>query len=86
MTTVHNHQTKIKRAFRAAKIGAHPASAQAMLAAIPADALRALTGNQLAQMLDALWGACQQAKAIAAHEAVEGGAIWIGDRRYEVTG
>lgn len=80
-----NHSIKINRAIEKSKIGNHPNSAAAMLGHIPSTAIAALTSAQLAEMLDAMWDACQEAKKIAEKEAIENGAIYSGDRVYELT-
>lgn len=71
-----NHAIKIKRALRLSKIGACSGSALAMLDAIPASAVAGLPAKALAELLDAMWRACQEAKALAESGAVAEGAIW----------
>lgn len=77
-------QIKINRAFAKSSIGAYPSSREAMLDYIPAGVIAALTSAQLADMLDAMWRACQDAKRIAAQDAVADGAIWDGQRMREI--
>lgn len=67
---------KVNRALALANIGRNPGSAQAMLDAIPADVVAALTARRLAQMLDAMWRLAGASKALAAHDAIAEGAIW----------
>ena len=67
---------KIRRALRLAKIGRNPGSAHAMLAAIPDNVITALTGRQLAELLDATWQTCQRTKALHARAILDEGAIW----------
>ncbi len=69
-------QIKINRALLKAKIGSYPSSASAMLDYVPLSVRDTLTSSQLAEMLDALWEACQAAKAIANREVVSDGAVW----------
>ena len=69
-------QIKINRALKRAAVGRFPGSALAMLDRIPRAVCDALTATQIAEMLDAMWGACQEAKGIAGHEAIAAGAVW----------
>ncbi len=85
MHILHSHQIKIKRAIARSKIGAHPQSALDMLAAIPPSTIYSVTATALADLLDSVWDACQQAKDRAARAAVEDGAIWVGGLRHEVS-
>ena len=75
-----NHTIKVNRALTQSKIGNHPASAAAMLQAIPADIIAALPARLLAQLLDAQWALASSSKAIATHEAVQEGIIWDADQ------
>ncbi len=70
------HSIKINRAFRTSAIGNYRASALAMLDIVPSRARSKLSGSELGELLDALWTACQQAKAIAAADAIAEGAVW----------
>jgi len=72
---------KINRALRLSVVGRFPGSASAMLDRIPTPVIQALTSPRLAQMLDAMWDACQEAKGIAAHEACASGVVWDARRR-----
>ena len=70
------HPIKVRRALRLAKIGRNPGSAHAMLATIPDSAIAALTGRQLAELLDATWQTCQRTKALHERDVLTEGAIW----------
>jgi len=74
-------QVKYDRATAKAAVGKFPGSRDAMWAAIPVDVIGALTSTQLAHLLDAMWGACQEAKRIAEAEVVSNGAVW--DARHQ---
>lgn len=76
MTDIIDHRRKVKRALQIAAIGAHPLSASTMLDAMPASALDALTGAQLAEMIDAMWAVAGASKALAESAAIENGFIW----------
>ncbi len=76
MHNITDHSIKVNRALKLSKIGDCPQSASAMLDALPASAISALTGAQIAEMLDAMWDMAQRSKAIAEREAVAEGAIW----------
>lgn len=67
---------KIDRARKASKIGKFPRSFNAMVAAIPSEAISALTSKQIAIMIDAIWDACQRSKGIAERDACTEGAVW----------
>lgn len=75
------HTIKIDRATRQAKIGSTPRSTAAMLAWIPRSVLSALTSAQLAELIDAMYGACQEAKGIAEQAAVDQGCVWDARRQ-----
>lgn len=75
------HAIKINRALRLAGIGSCHGSAMAMLDYVPASVRAALSGAELGELLDALWRACQDAKALAAREAIGEGAIWDARRQ-----
>ena len=76
-----DHTIKISRALRIAAVGRFPGSASAMLDRIPASAIVALPSKQLAAILDAMWGACQESKSLAVADAISEGAIW--DARHQ---
>lgn len=76
MTDNIDHTRKVNRALRLSAIGAHPASASAMLSAIPADVIDALPARLIAQMLDANWRLASTSKAIAARDAITEGGVW----------
>ncbi|SFP86298.1 hypothetical protein [Tranquillimonas alkanivorans] len=76
MKTVTNHQIKVSRALKQAKVGAFPQSASAMLQAIPASARDTLTSAQLAELLDAMWSVAETSKSRAAREVVDEGGVW----------
>lgn len=67
---------KINRARKLSVIGNTPGSFYAMIERIPATVTGAITSRQLADMVDAMWAACQEAKALAAKEAIDQGAVW----------
>jgi hypothetical protein len=67
---------KTSKALRKASIGVNPGSASAMLALIPARIQDRLPASDLAQLVDAIWRACQASKSIAAAEILDEGAIW----------
>ena len=67
---------KVKRAFAKASIGTCPGSAADMLAAIPQSTISALTSTQLAELIDAMWAACQRSKALHAREVIAEGSVW----------
>jgi len=74
---------KINRALRLADVGRYPASAAAMLAAIPAEVIAALSARHVASILDANWDLAQEAKALAEAAAIDNGIIW--DARRQVS-
>jgi hypothetical protein len=71
---------KIERALRKSRIGDYPSSAGAMLDAVPDTVVAALSSDQLAALLDALWHSCQLSKTIARREAIETGGVWCARR------
>ncbi len=70
------HAIKINRALRASKVGAFPGSAAAMIVHLPTSLIESLTGQQLGEMLDALWRVAGASKAIAAREVIADGCVW----------
>lgn len=72
---------KVNRALALASVGRNPASASDMLAAIPQAIIAALTSRQIAELMDAMWHACQRSKALAAQDAIDEGAIWDARRQ-----
>lgn len=70
------HTIKVNRALAQAEIGRNPASATHMLDYVPEALVAGLTARQLAAVLDTMWRACQDAKAIAARDAIAEGGIW----------
>jgi hypothetical protein len=70
------HTIKINRALRASAIGGCPASAAAMLAAIPQSVLATASSRQIAELIDANWSLAQEAKALAERASIDQGAIW----------
>lgn len=76
MDFVGRHEIKINRALRLAEVGRYPASASAMMDAVPASARANLTSQELAELLDAMWGVAERSKAIAAREVIDNGRIW----------
>ncbi len=67
---------KINRALKLSAIGRYPGSADAMLDNVPRSVLKALTAQELATLLDAMWDTCQEAKGLAARDAISEGVIW----------
>lgn len=72
---------KINRAIAAATIGGCPASASAMLDAIPADVVAALPSRLLAQLVDANWRLAEASKALANADAIADGGVWDARRQ-----
>ena len=69
-------QIKINRARKLSKIGNNYGSFDAMLAAVPAGVIAALSSAQLATLIDANWSLAQASKGIAERDACAEGAIW----------
>lgn len=65
---VPQHPIKVAKAANSAKIGQCSRSLGAMLDYVPESVVAKLTSSELAEMLDAMWRACQDAKAIAGKE------------------
>lgn len=84
MTNLYDNKIKVNRALTMSQIGNNPASAAAMLAAIPNDVILALPSRMIAQILDANWRLAQNSKAIALRDALSDGAIWDGQRSREI--
>lgn len=76
MTTFPTHRTKINRAMALAEIGSSKASAEAMLRVIPESVIAKISGQELAQLLDAMWRLSQNSKDLAETEAVSDGRVW----------
>ena len=74
--TIMNHTIKINKALQKSQIGAFNESAGAMLEYVPKAALSQLNSDALANVLDALWTACQDAKSIQEKECCDQGYIW----------
>lgn len=72
---------KIKRALRLATIGNCPASAAAMLQAVPASVTKKLTSRDLATLLDANWRLAQTSKSLASREAIAEGGVWCASQQ-----
>jgi len=73
MTT---HTIKLNKALKKAQVGQYPRSAEAMVAHLPILVIESCTSSEIAAMLDAMYGACQKAKAIAERDACAEGCIW----------
>ena len=71
MDFVGRHAIKINRAMRMSDIGRYPASADAMLRAIPASILAVAPARAVADLLDANWHLAQASKAITDRERAE---------------
>lgn len=69
-------QIKITRARRLAIIGNCPGSFAAMVEAIPAAAIAALSSKAIAAVVDANWQLASASKAIAARDAISEGGVW----------
>jgi hypothetical protein len=67
---------KVDRALRLSAIGDCPASAAAMLDAIPSAVVAALNSTQLAALIDANWHLAGASKAMAIADALTEGAVW----------
>ena len=67
---------KYRRVIVKAAVGRYPATADAMLATIPDDVATSLSADKLSRLLDAVWAACLEAKALALQGAVSEGAIY----------
>lgn len=83
MTPRYHHAIKVNRAVRLASIGRYPASAAAMLSAIPDCLIVGLTARQIAVTMDANWDLAQASKALAAREIIENGFVW--DARHGIS-
>lgn len=80
MTTFPTNRTKINRAMALAEIGGDKASAAAMLRVIPESVIARVTGQQLAELLDAMWKLSQSSKEIAETEVVSDGRVCDSDK------
>lgn len=67
---------KVKRALGKAVIGDCRGSAGAMLAHIPDSIIAQVNSSALAELVDAMWRACQQSKSLAAAEIIADGTVW----------
>lgn len=81
-----DHSIRVKRALAMSDVGRYPASAAAMLDAIPAEVIAALPARLIAKLLDANWALAQASKCIAEKDALAEGAIWdaSGNRYREI--
>lgn len=70
------HQIKIDRARKLSSTGRYPATFDAMLGHVSPDIIAAVTGRDLATIIDDLSRASQAAKALANAEAITEGAVW----------
>ena len=64
-----------------AAIGNNRGSYATMIDLIPDTVLNTLSSRQIADLVDATWLACQQAKSIACADAIAEGAIWDSRRQ-----
>jgi hypothetical protein len=62
------HAIKVAKAASASEIGDCPRSVDAMLSYVPAAVISKVNSAELADLIDAMWSACQSAKAIAIKE------------------
>ena len=81
MPNSHNHSIRVKRAIALSILYDVPSSAAAMVRAIPEDVVSSISARLLAQVIDANWRLAQEAKAIAARDAVREGIIWDADQQ-----
>ncbi len=81
MTTFPSHRTKINRAMRLAKVGENRATAEALLRVLPESVIARVTGQELAELLDAVWKLSRNSKASAETEIVSDGGAWDEDRQ-----
>ena len=70
------HSVKVSRAINKSVIGECGGSAADMLHFVPAAVVGRLSSDELAMMLNGLWSACREAKALAMADALNKGAIW----------
>lgn len=73
MTT---HTVKLNKALKKAQVGKYPRSAEAMVRHLPILAIETCTSSEIAAVLDAMYSACQEAKAIAERDACAEGCVW----------
>ena len=67
---------KINKAIRKSHLGNFNRSANAMLEYVPEKVFDQLNSDGLADLLDALWKACQDAKIIKEKEICDEGCVW----------
>jgi len=70
------YQIKIARAKKLSRVGRYPHTCRAMLDALPREALEALTGRQIAVLLDSLHSLTLRTKAIHEADICHEGAVW----------
>ncbi len=66
---VPQNPIKVAKAVAASEIGNCPRSVDAMLSYVPRSVIAKLNSSELAELMDAMWRACQDAKAIAQKES-----------------
>lgn len=81
MHKITTHQIKVKRALAMSSVGKTPASAQAMIAAIPDAVIDNLPARLIAQLLDANMALARASKDIAIRDAINEGAVWDSSRQ-----
>ncbi|WP_289009848.1 hypothetical protein [uncultured Thermomonospora sp.] len=67
---------KIDRAIKLSRVGGYPRTCAAVLEAIPWSTINALTGRQLAELMDAIWELWQRTKRIHERDIINEGAVW----------
>jgi hypothetical protein len=67
---------KISRAKKLSRIGVFHTSFDACLTRIPPAVVTALSAQLLADLVDAIWAACQDAEDRTEREAIADGAVW----------
>ncbi|MCZ4260619.1 hypothetical protein O4G76_07160 [Limimaricola sp. G21655-S1] len=81
MTTLPSHRTKINRAMRLAKVGENRATAEALLRVLPESVIARVTGQELAELLDAVWKLSRNSRASTETELVSDGGVWDEDKQ-----
>ncbi len=76
MSFVGRHAIKINRAQALSTTGPYRATFAALLDAIPAPVVAALTAHQLAELIDANARLADASKAIATREICDNGFVW----------
>lgn len=72
---------KIDRAMKLSTTGRYPQTFFAMLAHVSPSVIESVSGRTLAHIIDDLYDASAAAKAIAASDIVDAGAVWDARRQ-----